>query len=253
MPNWELPVNPRLAHLLLAGLCLALLAFAPSARAQDCYSAKVAAPLAGHYALTVQSRCKAPVALAVCWRWGTNASPQNYKLARPGTVTFLGPEQTAENAATTTWLRCGTGECRIDCAASVAAAPAPQAPAQPAKPAQQASLPPAPAPAPPPQWGALAAGIDSAPAGGTGRAGVGWAIDEDPDKAQKIAMAQCRAQGVSSCKIVDLYNEGCGYATTGNNGSGGYGWGAAATAERAVALCTSQGLSCQKPIGGCVR
>ena len=60
-------------------------------------------------------------------------------------------------------------------------------------------------------------------------------------------------QGVSSCKIVDLYNEGCGYATTGNNGSGGYGWGAAATAERAIALCTSQGLTCQKPIGGCVR
>ena len=235
--------------LLLAALCLALLAFAPSTRAQDCYTARIATPVAGRYALTVQSRCKAPVALAVCWRWGANASPQNYRLSRPGTVTFLGPEQAADNAATTTWIRCGKGECRIDCAASVAATPA-----QPAKPAQQASLPPAPPPPPaPPQWGALAAGIDNAASGGSGHAAVGWAINDDQDKAQKAALAQCRAQGVSSCKIVDLYDEGCGYATTGNNGSGGYGWGAASTAERAAALCASQGLTCQKPIGGCVK
>src|SRR5690242_8411589 len=103
MPIWEMLLNPRLPFL-LAALCFALLAFARPAGAQDCYSAAIAKPVAGHYALTVQSRCKAPVELAVCWRWGANASPQNYKLSRPGTVTFLGPEQAAENAATTTWL-----------------------------------------------------------------------------------------------------------------------------------------------------
>jgi hypothetical protein len=242
---------------LLSAFCLAALFDAGNAAA-DCYSAVIAAPAGGHYALTVQNRCKAPVALAVCWRWGGNASPQSYRLSRPGTVTFLGPEQTKEPAATTTWLRCANGAggaCRIDCVATAANAPvAPAAPAQP-KP-QQASLPPQPAlplAPPPPQWGAIAAGIDTALTGTTGHAGAGWALGDSADAASQTALDQCKRQGVVSCKIVDLYNEGCAYITTGNNGSGGYGWGTAATSERAVALCTSQGLACQKPIGGCVR
>lgn len=244
---------------LIAACCLGALFDAANVdaanAAADCYSAAIAAPAGGHYALSVQNRCKAPVALAVCWRWGGNTSPQSYKLSRSGTVTFLGPEQTKETAATTTWLRCANSagaDCRIDCGAT--AANTPVAPAQP-KP-QQASLPPQPAPPPappPPQWGAIAAGIDTALTGTTGHAGVGWALGDSSDAASQAALDQCKRQGVVSCKIVDLYNEGCAYITTGNNGSGGYGWGTAATSERAVALCASQGLACQKPIGGCVR
>jgi hypothetical protein len=247
----------------LAGLLLTLIAAVTcgSARA-DCYTAGIAKPVAGHYALDVDNRCRKPAALAVCWRWPDGVQAETYRLSKPGKVTFLGPEATAGSAATSTWLHCGSagngnGECRIDCVAMAASTPAkPVAPATtPAKPAstQQASLPPSPPPPPPPQWGAIAAGIDSAPEGGTGHAGAGWAIGDDEGTAQKAALAQCRAQGVANCKIVDLYNEGCGYITTGNNGSGGYGWGTASTADRAVALCTSQGLACQKPIGGCVR
>jgi hypothetical protein len=243
----------------LAGL-LALIATATcgSARA-DCYTAGIVKPVAGHYALNVDNRCAKPAALAVCWRWPGGVQADTYRLSKPGKVTFLGPEATTGSAATSTWLHCGSpgggaGACRIDCMATADNMPAkPAAPAAtPAKPAtsQQASLPPA--PPPPPQWGAIAAGIDTAPEGGTGHAGVGWAIGDNEEAAQKAALAQCRAQGVAGCKIVDLYNEGCGYITTGNNGSGGYGWGTAATPERAVALCTSQGLACQKPIGGCV-
>jgi hypothetical protein len=241
---------------LLAAFCLAALFDAGSAAA-DCYSATIAAPAGGHYALSVQNRCKAPVALAVCWRWDGNASQQNYKLSRPGTVTFLGPEQTKETAATTTWLRCANSagaDCRIDCVATASAVPAHSPAPQPVKPVQQAALPPATPPAPPPpQWGAIAAGIDTALTGTTGHAGVGWALGDSADAASQAALDQCKRQGVVSCKIVDLYNEGCAYITTGNNGSGGYGWGTAATSDRAVALCASQGLACQKPIGGCVR
>jgi len=226
--------------------------------AADCYIAGIVKPVAGHYALNVDNRCAKPAALAVCWRWPGGVQADTYRLSKPGKVTFLGPEATTGSAAASTWLHCGSaaggaGECRIDCVATADNTPAkPAAPAAtPTKPAtsQQASLPPAP---PPPQWGAIAAGIDTAPEGGTGHAGVGWAIGDNEEAAQKAALAQCRAQGVAGCKIVDLYNEGCGYITTGNNGSGGYGWGTAATPERAVALCTSQGLACQKPIGGCV-
>jgi hypothetical protein len=240
---------------LLSGLCLGVLFDAGSAAA-DCYSAAIAKPLGGHYALNVDNRCAKPAALAVCWRWPGGVQADTYRLSRPGRVTFLGPEATSGSAATTTWLHCGTGECRIDCVATAANTPAAQPQPAPPKPTtpKQASLPPAPPPAPPPpQWAAIAAGIDSAPVGGTGHAGVGWAIGDSEGAAQRAALEQCARQGVSSCKIVDLYNEGCGYITTGNNGSGGYGWGTAATADRAVALCTSQGLVCQKPIGGCVR
>ena len=243
----------------LSGLCLGALLDAGSAAA-DCYSAAIVKPLGGHYALNVDNRCAKPAALAVCWRWPGGVQVQNYRLSRPGRVTFLGPEATAGSAATTSWLHCASGECRIDCVATAAntapavpAAPAQPAPPQPASP-QQASLPPQPPPAPPPpQWGAIAAGIDDATGGGPGHAGAGWAIGDSEDAAQRAALDQCRRQGVASCKIIDLYNEGCGYITTGNNGSGGYGWGTAASADRAVALCTSQGLACQKPIGGCVR
>jgi len=245
---------------LLSALGIAALLDAGSAAA-DCYSAAIVKPLGGHFALNVDNRCGKPAALAVCWRWPGGVQADTYRLSRPGRVTFLGPEATSGSAVTSTWLHCRTGECRIDCVATAGNTPATQPPpAQPVAPKptppQQASLPaqpPAPPPPPPPQWAAIAAGIDSAPVGGTGHAGVGWAIADSEDAAQRAALEQCSRQGVSSCKIVDLYNEGCGYITTGNNGSGGYGWGTAATVERAVALCTSQGLVCQKPIGGCVR
>ena len=244
------------AAALLPALCLGTLLDAGSAAA-DCYSAAIVKPLGGHYALNVDNRCAKPTALAVCWRWSGGSQAETYRLSRPGRVTFLGPEAASGSAATSTWLHCGSGECRIDCVATTANTTV--APAQPLVPKavtpQQASLPaqpPAPPP-PPPQWGAIAAGIDTALTGTTGHAGVGWALGDSADAASQTALDQCRRQGVLSCKIVDLYNEGCAYITTGNNGSGGYGWGTAATADRAVALCTSQGLNCQKPIGGCVR
>ena len=247
---------------LISGLCLGALLDAGSAAA-DCYRATIVKPRGGHYALSVDNRCAKPAALAVCWRWPGGVQAETYRLAHPGRLTFLGPEATSGAAATTTWLHCGNGECRIDCVATAANTPA--TPAQPAPPKpvppkpvppQQASLPvqpPAPPPPPPPQWGAIAAGIDTALTGTTGHAGVGWALGDSADAASQTALDQCKRQGVVSCKIVDLYNEGCAYITTGNNGSGGYGWGTAATADRAVALCNSQGLACQKPIGGCVR
>lgn len=234
--------------------CLFTFAAAGEARG-DCTTATIAPPLAGHYALSVDNRCTKPAVLAVCWRWPGGVEASIYRLSKPGRVTFLGPEVTIGSAATSTWLHCLKGECKIECVASAAnippPAPAAPAPATPAKPAQQASLPPA--PPPPPQWGAIAAGIDTAQTGGTGHAAVGWALGDSVDAAKLTALDQCKRQGVANCQIVDVYDHGCGYITTGNNGSGGYGWGTAATAKRAVELCASQGLSCQKPIGGCVR
>ncbi len=238
---------------------LLALAFALSGEARaDCTTAAIAPPLAGHYALNVDNRCAKPAQLAVCWRWPGGVEASTYRLSKPGRVTFLGPEATTGSAATSTWLHCLKDECRIECVATAAntspPAPATTAPAAPAKPVQQASLPPAPPPpAPPPQWGAIAAGIDPAPAGSTGHAAVGWALGDSVEAAKHTALDQCKRQGVANCQIVDVYDHGCGYITTGNNGSGGYGWGTAATAKRAVELCASQGLSCQKPIGGCVR
>ena len=234
-----------------------LLAFAASGEARaDCATAAIAPPLAGHYALNVDNRCAKPAQLAVCWRWPGGVEAATYRLSKPGRVTFLGPEATTGSAATSTWLHCLKGECRIECTATAANNP-PPAPATPVNPAQQASLPPAapqaPSPPPPPQWGAIAAGIDTAQTGGTGHAAVGWALGDSVDAAKLTALEQCKRQGVANCQIVDVYDHGCSYITTGNNGSGGYGWGTAATAQRAVELCASQGLSCQKPIGGCVR
>jgi hypothetical protein len=231
-------------------------AFAASGEARaDCATAAIAPPLAGHYALNVDNRCAKPAQLAVCWRWPGGVQAETYRLSKSGRVTFLGPEATTGSAATSTWLHCLKGECRIECAATAANTPPPvptaPAPAIPANPAQQASLPPA--PPPPPQWGAIAAGIDTAQTGGTGHVAVGWALGDSVDAARLTALDQCKRQGVANCQIVDVYDHGCGYITTGNNGSGGYGWGTAATAQRAVELCASQGLSCQKPIGGCVR
>jgi len=233
---------------------LFVLATAGEARA-DCTTASIASPLAGHYALRVDSRCTKPAVLAVCWRWPGGVQAETYRLSKPGNVTFLGPEATTGSAATTNWLHCTKGECRIDCVASAENAPPPQpAAAPPVKPAQQAALPPAPPPPPPPkQWGAIAAGIDTVQDGGTGHAAVGWALGDSPDAARLAALDQCKRQGMANCQIVDVYDHGCGYITTGNDASGGYGWGTAATAPRAVELCASQGLSCQKPIGGCVR
>ena len=227
-----------------AGIVLAI--SGADARA-DCLSATPGTPYDKHYTLTVDNRCKAPVALAVCWRWPGGAEPRSYHLSHAGSVTFLGPDAVGSDPARTIWLRCATGNCSIACAPEAALAK-PPAPAVPAAPV------PAPTPpAPTPQWAAMAAGIDGADAGGTGHVGVGWAMDSDGTAAQKTALAQCQKQGVHSCKIVDIYNEGCGYITTGNNGIGGYGWGTGATAERAVQVCASQGLACQKPIGGCVK
>ncbi len=43
------------------------------------------------------------------------------------------------------------------------------------------------------------------------------------------------------------------FITTGNNGAAVYGWRSGASADRAVATCSSQGFTCQKPIGGYVK
>lgn len=218
----------------------------------DCVSAHVASPTDRHYALVVENNCAAPIALAVCWRWPSGAEPQHYRLSRTGSVTFLGPEVVEGQTATAIWQRCRAGGCAIACVRSMASTP----PAKPAPvtntPAPVISTPPAtsqdqPAPT---HWGAIAAGID--PAGMDGHVGVGWAIGESQTAAQQAALAQCKNQGISSCKIVTIYNEGCGYITTGSNESGEYGWGSGASAERAVRTCSSQGFTCQKPIGGCV-
>lgn len=229
----------------LAGTWLALGLSCASASA-DCVSAKPGTPYDQHYTLTVENRCKAPVDLAVCWRWQSGAEPRTYRLSHPGSVTFLGPNAVGSQPASTIWLRCNGPACAIACAPQVASV-------KPAAPALSAPAVPAPPPPPPNQWGAMAAGIDGTGTNNTGHVGVGWALGVDEAAAQKTAVAQCQNQGILSCKIVDLYNEGCGYITTGNNGSGGYGWGTGATAARALAVCSSQGLACQKPIGGCVK
>ncbi len=232
--------------LIPAVAAIALSLFCRSASA-DCLSATPGPPYDKHYTLNVNNRCKATVALAVCWRWPGGAEPRNYRLARAGSVTFLGPDAVASNPASTIWLRCATGKCAIACAPEMASVK-PVAPAAPATP-PAAPVPPAPVP----QWAAMAGGLDGADAGGTGHVGVGWAMNADQAAAQETAMAQCQNQGVRSCKIIEIYNEGCGYITTGNNGNGGYGWGTGTTPERAIQVCASQGLACQKPIGGCVK
>jgi Domain of unknown function (DUF4189) len=233
--------------LISAVAALVLSLFCRNASA-DCLGATSGAPHDRHYTLNVDNRCKTPVALAVCWRWPGGAEPRSYRLARAGSVTFLGPDAVGSDPASTIWLRCGAGKCTIACAPEVASAK-PVIPAPPAISPPAAPVPPAPMP----QWAAMAGGIDGADAGGTGHVGVGWAMNADPAAAQKTAMAQCQNRGIRSCKIIEIYNEGCGYITTGNNGNGGYGWGSGATPERAIQVCSSQGLACQKPIGGCVK
>lgn len=224
------------------------------AASTDCVNARVASPIDRHYSLAVDNHCVTPIVLSVCWRWSSAAESDRYRLSRAGNVTFLGPEVLPGQAATATWQRCRAGDCTIACASSTASNPAPGLAPSANAPAAVVSTPPVGSqqPPPPPQWGAMAAGIDAAGSGGTGHVGVGWAIGSEETAAQKAALLQCRNQGISSCKIVNIYNEGCGYITTGNDGKGGYGWGSGATADRAVRNCASQGLACQKPIGGCV-
>ena len=242
-------MNIRALVLGAASIWLAIGANCRSASA-DCVSAQLANPYERHYTLAVENHCKSPIVLSVCWRWPGGAQSTNYRLSLAGKVTFLGPEVLEGGAASAIWLRCRTGACKIACAPSSASRNTP-----------------APAPTPPPvvppvgsqnqstpsKWGAIAAGIDTAAAGGTGHVGVGWAVGDSEIAAQQAALAQCKNQGISSCKIVDIYNEGCGYVTTGNNGRGDYGWGTGATPDRAMRTCASQGLACQKPIGGCVK
>jgi hypothetical protein len=211
------------------GLALAICA---RAEAADCVSAGAAGPYDKHDTVAVENRCPTPIAISICWRWPGYAESHTYQLSRAGSVTFVGPEGAPAGAASPTWQYCAASNCPIVCTAL------PTAPAS------------TPAALTPPHWGALAAGIE--PAGTDGHVGVGWAVADGEKEAQDAALGQCRKQGVSTCRIVTIYNEGCGYVTTGSDGHGAYGWGTGRSPERAVANCASQGFACQKPIGGCV-
>lgn len=95
-------------------------------------------------------------------------------------------------------------------------------------------------------WGAVAVALTEDHVA----AGVAW-NDETQDQAEERALAQCNERGVSGCHVVGTFrNGGCGFVTTGHSDDS-VGWGIGATADAANEACTSRGLDCKPPAGGC--
>lgn len=99
------------------------------------------------------------------------------------------------------------------------------------------------------RWGAIAAGIDEGRPSRVGT-GISWNYGSKSE-AEAAALRRC-GESVSSCRIVDTFNVGCGYVTTGRNSRGQVGWGAGSSAQAAYNNCTSRGLQCNTPSGGCI-
>lgn len=104
------------------------------------------------------------------------------------------------------------------------------------------------------EWNSVAAGIDE----GSNRSwvGVGYGEGATAEAARRAAMRKCRETGISSCKVIGAWNQGCVYVTTGTgkSGTGVVGWGSGETRREAHEKCIDNGKleTCKDPIGGCV-
>lgn len=99
-------------------------------------------------------------------------------------------------------------------------------------------------------WRALAAGIHETIF--QNRVSVGTSgVKASRDEAEAEATEECLVRGFSECHVVSSFSVGCGYITTGTNGSEA-GWGSGPSAQEALNSCEARGLSCDTPVGGCV-
>jgi hypothetical protein len=222
--------------LLIAAASAAFLGLSMSGAQAGCLDAQVENPVSQHYNLSVDNECDTPVVLAVCWAWPSGTQRTDFHLSVTGSTNLMGPIVPVGETASANWQYCSTGECTASCDESPDT--------------QRASSEPQEAP-PATNWGAMAAGVESgffSPA----RVAIGWAARTDRSEAEQAALEGCRSRGVANCEVVDAFNKGCGYITTGTNDNGEAGWGSGASSNRALAVCQNRGLDCETPIGGCV-
>jgi hypothetical protein len=107
------------------------------------------------------------------------------------------------------------------------------------------------APSGPRQWAAVAGGIQEGFLGlGPARVSAGYGTGSSQNAASNNAVRACQRNGIS-CKVVETWNSGCYYITTG--GGDRVAWGAGPTAQRAYDSCSKHnGVNCDtKTIGGC--
>jgi hypothetical protein len=108
------------------------------------------------------------------------------------------------------------------------------------------------APSRPRQWAAVAAGIQEGFLGlGASHVSAGYGTGGSRNAASNNAVRACQRNGIS-CKVVETWNTGCYYITTG--GGDRVAWGAGPTAQRAYDSCSKyNGVNCDtNTIGGCL-
>jgi tetratricopeptide (TPR) repeat protein len=124
----------------------------------------------------------------------------------------------------------------------------PPAPPPPSPPPQSEA--PAAAPPAPKMWNSIAASIWRVH--GRVHVAVGYSgLRQTEADARQSALDACRNGGGRTCESKGAWNFGCVYITTGSTRSRA-GWASGNSEDAAVSKCRDDGLSCKKPIGGCV-
>jgi hypothetical protein len=100
-------------------------------------------------------------------------------------------------------------------------------------------------------WGAIAlATWDDA----KGEAHVSASVRENApslSEASTLVLLDCQKASVHVCHIVGTFSNGkCGYVATGHN-SKEVRWAVSGSPEDALSTCSSNGIACQQPVGGC--
>lgn len=98
-------------------------------------------------------------------------------------------------------------------------------------------------------WCAIAAGIEQSFNTQQVSVGVGNNLGTK-QLAEGEALANCSEGGFIGCEVKHSWNRGCGYVTTGSNGSQ-VGWAMGASVEELDQECMASGLACKQPIGCC--
>lgn len=117
---------------------------------------------------------------------------------------------------------------------------------------QEAAAPPPPPPSvySQPKWGAIAVALWNDFWGvAKVEAAISW-NQTTLEAAESIAIDRCQRGGGEGCIIKGTWSSGCGYISTGASG-GRVAWGFGPTPDDAARNCSSQGVVCDPPIGGC--